>query len=76
MSEAHVYGDKEYGGLHTLFLLTDKPEVYQLPSAENAVGPRRNNRAGYLGSLATALLGIAGALVAFRGQRAAAVKEG
>ncbi len=76
MSEAHVYGDKEYGGLHTLFLLTDKPEVYQLPSTENAVGPRRNNRAGYLGSLATALLGIAGALVAFRGQRAAAVKEG
>src|SRR6058998_2356010 len=76
MSEARVYGDKEYGGLHTLFLLTDKPEVYQLPNAENAVVPRRNNRAGYLGSLATALLGIVGALVAFRVQRAAEVKEG
>ena len=76
MTEAQVYGEKEYGGLHTLFLLTDKPEAYQLPSAEHAVVPRRNNRAGYLGSLATAVLGIVGALVAFRGQRAAAIKEG
>ena len=32
MSEARLYGDKEYGGLHALFLLTDKPEAYGLPN--------------------------------------------
>ena len=62
MSEARLYGDKEYGGLHALFLLTDKPEAYRLPNAENAVLPSRNNVRGYLGSLATAVLGIAGAI--------------
>jgi formate dehydrogenase iron-sulfur subunit len=66
MSEARLYGDKEYGGLHALFLLTDAPEAYRLPNAENAVLPRRNNVRGYLGSLATAVLGIAGAVIAFR----------
>jgi formate dehydrogenase iron-sulfur subunit len=66
MSEARIYGDKEYGGLHALFLLTDKPEAYRLPNAENAVLPSRNNVRGYLGSLATAALGIAGAMFAFR----------
>jgi formate dehydrogenase iron-sulfur subunit len=73
-SEARVYGDKEYGGLHTLFVLTDKPEVYGLPSAESAVLPRRNNRASYLGSVATALLATVGALVAIRGRRATEVR--
>jgi formate dehydrogenase iron-sulfur subunit len=73
-SEARVYGDKEYGGLHTLFVLTDKPEVYGLPSAESAVLPRRNNRAGYLGSVATALLATVGALVAIRGRRQTEVR--
>jgi len=73
-SEARVYGDKEYGGLHTLFVLTDKPEVYGLPNTENAVLPRRNNRAGYLGSLVTALLATVGAMVAFRGRRETAVR--
>ena len=57
MSEARLYGDKEYGGLHALFLLTDKPEAYGLPNAENAVLPSRNNVRSYLGSLATAVLG-------------------
>ena len=53
MAEARLYGDKEYGGLHALFLLTDKPEAYGLPNAENAVLPSRNNVRGYLGSLVT-----------------------
>ncbi len=66
MSEARLYGDKEYGGLHALFLLTDKPEVYGLPNAENAVLPSRNNVRSYLGSLATAVLGLVGAIIAFR----------
>ena len=34
---------RNYGGLHALFLLTDKPETYGLPNAENAVLPSRNN---------------------------------
>ena len=66
MSEARLYGDKEYGGLHALFLLTDKPEAYGLPNAENAVLPSRNNLRSYLGSLATAVLGLVGAVVALR----------
>jgi len=66
MREARLYGDKEYGGLHALFLITDKPEVYGLPNAENAVLPSRNNVRGYLGGLATAALGFVGAVIAFR----------
>ena len=69
VTNAQVYGDKEYGGLHAVFLLVDKPEVYGLPSTQNAVLPRRNNRPGYLGGLATAALGILGAVVAFRRRR-------
>jgi formate dehydrogenase iron-sulfur subunit len=64
--EAQLYGEKEYGGLHALFLLTDKPETYGLPNAENAVLPRRNNRKGYLGSLVTAAVGVLAGVVAFR----------
>jgi len=66
MSEARLYGDKEYGGLHALFLLTDAPEAYGLPNAENAVLPSRNNVRSYLGSLVTAAIGIVGAVFAFR----------
>src|SRR5207244_1746165 len=66
MSEARLYGDKEYGGLHALFLLTDAPEAYGLPNTENAVLPSRNNMRSYLGSLVTAALGIVGAVFAFR----------
>ena len=68
MAEARLYGDKEYGGLHALFLLTDKPEAYGLPNTENAVLPSRNNVRSYLGSLATAVLGAVGAIIAFRGR--------
>ena len=68
VSQARLYGDKEYGGLHALFLLMDKPEAYGLPNAENAVLPRRNNVRGYLGSLVTAVLGLVGAVIAFRGR--------
>ena len=66
LSQARLYGDKEYGGLHALFLLTDKPEAYGLPSTENAVLPSRNNVRSYLGSVVTAALGIVGAVLAFR----------
>jgi len=66
MSEARLYGDKEYGGLHALFLLTAAPEAYGLPDAQNAVLPSRNNVRGYLGSLVTAVLGVLAAVVAFR----------
>ena len=66
MSEARIYGDKEYGGLHAMFLLTDKPEAYALPSTESAVLPSRNNIPGYVTAAITAILaGVAG-LIAFR----------
>jgi hypothetical protein len=65
---AQLYGDKEYGGLHALFLLTDKPEAYKLPNAANAVLPSRNNFRSYLGSLVTGVLALVGAVVAFRGR--------
>jgi formate dehydrogenase iron-sulfur subunit len=71
MAEARLYGDKEYGGLHALFLLTDKPEAYGLPGTESAVLPSRNNVRSYLGSAVTALLGVVGAIFAFRDRGAA-----
>ena len=66
MSEARLYGDKEYGGLHALFLLTAEPETYGLPNTANAVLPSRNNARGYLATIATAVLGVLGAVFAFR----------
>src|SRR5262249_25565869 len=63
---ARLYGDKEYGGRHALFLLPDAPEAYKLPATEHAVLPSRNNVKSYLGSLVTAVLGVVGAVVAFR----------
>ncbi|TMC26846.1 MAG: 4Fe-4S ferredoxin, partial [Chloroflexi bacterium] len=66
VSDARIYGDKEYGGLHAFFLLTDKPEAYKLPSTQSAVLPSRNNVPGYLTALVTAVVaGVAG-LIAFR----------
>jgi formate dehydrogenase iron-sulfur subunit len=65
---AQLYGDKEYGGLHALFLLTDKPEAYKLPNAANAVLPSRNNFRSYVGSLVTGVIALVGAVVAFRGR--------
>jgi len=68
VEEANLYGrdDKVYGGLNAFFLLMDKPEVYKLPNAANAVLPKRNNLGGYLGVLATAVLGLFGAVIALR----------
>ena len=67
VTEARLYGaEKEIGGLNAFYLLTDKPEAYGLPNAENAVLPSRNNVRGYLGSLVTAVLGVVGAVFAFR----------
>jgi formate dehydrogenase iron-sulfur subunit len=68
VKEANLYGadDDVYGGLGAFFLLMDKPEAYKLPSAANAVLPQRNNVGGYLGLLATAVLGLFGAVIARR----------
>jgi len=66
MTEARIYGDKEYGGLHALFLLTDKPETYSLPSTESAVLPSRNNIPGYLTAAITAVFAALAGLIAFR----------
>jgi formate dehydrogenase iron-sulfur subunit len=65
---ANLYGrdDTVYGGLNAFFLLMDKPETYGLPDAANAVLPQRNNLGGYLGVLATAVLGLFGAVIALR----------
>jgi formate dehydrogenase iron-sulfur subunit len=66
--EANLYGhdDKVYGGLHAFFLLMDKPEVYDLPPAEDALLPGRNNLGGYLGLVGTAVVGLFGAIFALR----------
>jgi formate dehydrogenase iron-sulfur subunit len=71
VTEAQLYGADEsvYGGLNAFFLLMDKPEVYGLPNAENAVLPRRNNVGGYLATLVTAALGVIGGLIALRRRR-------
>jgi formate dehydrogenase iron-sulfur subunit len=68
MKQANLYGhdDEVYGGLNAFFLLMDKPEVYKLPNAANAVLPGRNNVSGYLGVAVTAVLGLFGALIARR----------
>jgi formate dehydrogenase iron-sulfur subunit len=75
VTEAQLYGrdDSVYGGLNAFFLLMDAPEVYKLPNKENAVLPRRNNAGGYLATLATAVLGVLGGLVALRRRREPAV---
>jgi formate dehydrogenase iron-sulfur subunit len=65
---AQLYGrdSSVYGGLNAFFLLMDHPEKYALPNADNAVLPRRNNIASYLGGLVTAVLAVFGGLIAFR----------
>jgi len=69
--EAQLYGadDTVYGGLNAFFLLMDKPEVYNLPNAENAVRPGRNNERGYLTMLVTGALAVLGGLIALRRRR-------
>ena len=64
--EAQIYGDTEYGGLHAIYLLLDKPEVYRLPNTDNAVLPSRNDVPGYLGVVGTAVAAVIGGLIAFR----------
>ena len=66
VSEARIYGDKEYGGLHAFFLVTDKPEAYHLPSTESAVLPSRNNIPSYLTAGLTAIIAAVAGLIAFR----------
>jgi len=50
----------------------DKPEVYKLPNAENAALPTRNNVPGYVGGVATAVVGLIAGLLAFRSGRMSA----
>ncbi|TMG52119.1 MAG: 4Fe-4S dicluster domain-containing protein [Chloroflexi bacterium] len=69
--KAQLYGrdDKVYGGLNAFFLLMDKPEVYKLPNEANATLPSRNNLPGYVGGVATAVIGLVAGLLAFRNGR-------
>jgi formate dehydrogenase iron-sulfur subunit len=77
IKEANLYGDDEtvYGGLNAFFLLMDKPEVYKLPNAANAVLPGRNNVGGYLGWVVTAVLGLFAALIARRQRNREATED-
>jgi formate dehydrogenase iron-sulfur subunit len=77
LKEANLYGDDDtvYGGLNAFFLLMAKPEVYKLPNAANAVLPGRNNAGGYLGALATAVLGMFAALIARRQRNREAAED-
>ena len=59
-------GAWERVNLHALFLLTDKPEAYALPSTESAVLPSRNNIPGYLTAAITAVFAALAGLIAFR----------
>jgi formate dehydrogenase iron-sulfur subunit len=71
VTTAQLYGrdGSVYGGLNAFFLLMDRPEVYGLPNAQSASLPHRRSPGGYLGSLLSAVLGVLGALVAFRARR-------
>jgi formate dehydrogenase iron-sulfur subunit len=73
VSQARLYGadDSVYGGLNAFFLLMDEPEKYNLPSAENAVLPSRNNKFGYLTTLVTGALAVLGGIIALRRRRSA-----
>jgi formate dehydrogenase iron-sulfur subunit len=70
-TKAQLYGrdEKVYGGLNAFFLLMDKPETYKLPNAANATLPSRNNLPGYVGGVATAVVGLIAGLLAFRNGR-------
>ena len=72
-TKANLYGRDAtvYGGLNAFFLLMDRPEVYKLPSAENAKLPSRNNIPGYLGGAVTAVAGLIAGALAFRRSRMA-----
>ena len=38
LDNGHVYGEKELGGLHVIYVLEDKPEVYGLPADPKVSG--------------------------------------
>ena len=64
VTQAHLYGapdGSEVGPLHAFFLLTDRPEVYNLPAAPNL--PSRRVRPGLVRGFAT-MLGVAVAAAA------------
>ncbi|HZP96961.1 MAG TPA: 4Fe-4S dicluster domain-containing protein [Candidatus Limnocylindria bacterium] len=69
--QARLYGRDAsvYGGLNAFFLLMDTPETYDLPNAENAKLPSRNNVPGYLGGAVTAVAGLVAGVLAFRSSR-------
>src|SRR5438132_154941 len=56
----------------TVFIQSD---VYKLPNEANAKLPSRNNLPGYVGGVATAVLGLIAGLVAFRSGRMSADRE-
>jgi len=72
-TKASLYGRDAsvYGGLNAFFLLMDTPETYNLPNAENAKLPSRNNVPGYLGGAVTAIAGLIAGVLAFRSSRMA-----
>ena len=47
----------------------EKPETYKLPNEANATLPSRNNLPGYVGGVATAVVGLIAGLLAFRSGR-------
>ena len=65
VTNAQVYGDNEYGGLHSIFVLLDKPEVYKLPTGKSAERLNSGTQ-GYWGLLVTAALGMFAGLIALR----------
>jgi formate dehydrogenase iron-sulfur subunit len=58
--KAQLYGrdTSVLGGLNSFFLLMDKPEVYGLPNAQNALPPRRNNFKSYVAAFVAAAVGV------------------
>ncbi len=67
-TNAYIYGKEDMlGGLNAFFLLTDRPEVYGLPSSPRL--PSVNNVPSWLFSGASALIAGLVALITFRKQR-------
>ena len=65
--DAYLYGHDDRvleGGLNAFFLLTDRPDVYNLPA--NPRRPKKNAMPGYLTTLATAVGLLGAAVIAFR----------
>lgn len=61
---ARLYGETELGGLRSVYILTDKPEVYSLPPDPQPA--TRNVLPGSLVSVFTAGVGLFAAVVALR----------